>query len=90
MEIVINKEGKELIYELNEPTFDVKSLAISKLMKGSGDLDLIGAGKVVFDACYAGGAESLAKIQQDTNLYISICLSCANAVEIYEGELKKN
>jgi len=90
MEVIIKKDDKELRYKLIEPTFEVKSLAISKLLKGSGDMDLIGSGQIIFDACYSEGAEELAKIKQDVDLYISICLSCANIVNIYEGDVKKN
>jgi len=90
MEIIIKKEGKELSFKLIEPTFEVKALAISKMMRGSGDVDLIGSGGILFDACYSEGVEKLLKIKQDIDLYISICLSCANMINIYEGELKKN
>jgi hypothetical protein len=86
MNITINK----ISYELIEPTFSVMSLALQKMLKSTGEVNLIDAGKIIFDGCYKGNSGKLEEIQKDVKLYISLCLKCAELVEVYEGELKKN
>lgn len=87
---MMNITIKEVSYELTEPTFSVMSLALQKLMNQTGEINLVGAGKIIFDGCYKGNSGKLDEIQKDVKLYISLCLKCAELVEVYEGELKKN
>jgi len=86
MEIIV----KEKNYELAEPTFNVYSLALQKMLKSTGEVNLIDAGKVIFDGCYKGNQGKLDEVQKDVKLYISLCLKCAELVEVYEADLKKN
>ena len=83
--IKVEIEGKD--YELSNPenNFDVYSQALSKFI-----FDRVAAGKIIFDSCYLGGAESLVEIQNNVKLYSNICLYCASIVELMEGEIKKN
>lgn len=83
--ITVEIEGNG--YEISNPenNFEVYSQALSKVL-----YDRIGAGKLIFDSCYLGGAEELVKIQNNVKLYSNICLWCASIVEIMEGEIKKN
>ena len=83
MIILIN----EIEYELSEPTFQVMSLALQKMLKSTGEINLIDAGKIIFDGCYKG---KLDEVQKDVKLYISLCLKSAELVEVYEAEIKKN
>lgn len=83
-------EIKEKSYELVEPTFNVMSLALQKMLKSTGEVNLIDAGKIIFDGCYKNNQEKLEEIQKDVKLYISLCLKSAELVEVYEAELKKN
>ena len=83
MEITI----KDVVYELTEPTFAIYSLALQKMLKSSGEINLIDAGKIIFDGCFKG---KLDEVQKDVKLYISLCLKCAELVEVYEADLKKN
>ena len=84
MYIEIVDKGK---FELTEPTFSVMSLALQKLMKSTGEVNLVDAGQIIFDACYKGDLE---KVKDNVTLYISLCLKSAELVEVFEGELKKN
>ncbi len=86
--MIIEVKGKS--YELVEPTFQVMSLALQKMLKSTGEVNLIDAGKIIFDACYKPDEVKLADIQKDVKLYISLCLKSAELVEVYEAELKKN
>lgn len=83
---IIFCEGKE--YKLCEPTFDIYALAMSKYITGSGELNLVGAGQVVFDGCYIGN--DLEDIKTDVKLYANLCLQAASIVEFLEAEIKKN
>ena len=86
MIIVIKKKN----YELVEPTFSIMSLALQKMLKSTGEVNIVEAGKIIFDGCYKAGEIKLADIQKDVTLYISLCMKAAELVEVYEAELKKN
>jgi len=79
-------EGKE--YDLCEPTFDVYGMSMNKYLSGSGELDYIGAGRILFDACYIGS--DLDVIQEDKHLYAALCLQASKIIEFKSAELKKN
>jgi hypothetical protein len=81
---------KEKNYELIEPNFNIMSLALQKMLKSTGEINLIDAGKIIFDGCYKANEGKLEEIQKDVKLYISLCLKCAELVEVYEADLKKN
>lgn len=83
---VINCKGKK--YELCEPTFDVYSLAMQKYITGTGELNLVGAGKIIFDACYMGS--DLDELQSNVPLYANLCLQAASVIEFIDAEIKKN
>jgi len=85
MKITINK----IDYELVDPTFSVMSLALQKMLKSTGEINIVEAGKIIFDGCYKAGEVKLSDIQKDVKLYISLCMKAAELVEVYEGELKK-
>ncbi len=80
-------EDKE--YSLCEPTFDVMALAFTKLV-GSGQADIIKAGQVIFDSCFIGAPEELIEIQNNTKMYLSVCLQAGSLIEVFEGDIKKN
>lgn len=76
-------------YHIAEPTFEVYAVAVRKMI-GKGEPDLVSAGKVVFDSCYLNNNGALVDIQKNRTLYSSICFHTASAVEVLDGELKKN
>ena len=79
---------KDKKYELCEPSFEVMALAMQEYLSGDGKLNLVGAGKVVFDGCYIG--KDIDEIQKEIYIYANICLKCARIVEFLEVDIKKN
>lgn len=75
-------EGKELNYEIQEPNFDQIVAALSQT-KANGQLDVIGAGKVIWELCCI---KSDAEIEENSRLLVSICISLfdefANTIDI--------
>jgi len=66
-------EGKELNYEIQEPTFDEIVAGLSQIGKAD-SVGLIGCGKVIFELC----AISFDKeIYSNANTLISVCLKLA-------------
>jgi hypothetical protein len=82
---VISIEGKG-DFHIAKPPFLVYAPALNKLLME----DIVGAGKVIFDACYLGNNGALAEIMIDSILYGSLCVKAAEEIDIYRGELKKN
>ena len=78
-------KGKE--YQLCEPNFEVYALAMQKYLTGTGELNLVGSGQIIFDACYLG--KDLSEIQKNVPLYANLCLKAARIIEFIEVELKK-
>ena len=81
---------EEIEYHLSKVTFDIYALAMQEYLTGEGKVNFLGAGKVVFDACYVGNQQSLVDIQDDIKLYANICFRAAQIIQFMEGELKKN
>jgi len=80
-------EDKKEVFEMCQPTFDVKAKAIETLISLDGAVHMIKAGQIIFDACYLG---DLMEVKKDDDIYISVCTKAAELVKLYEGELKKN
>lgn len=88
LSIELNIDGEMVAFELVQPTFEVKALAIEKLLgPGDGNMHLIKAGQVIVDGCYSG---DIVEVKKDDDVYLSLCMKAAEIVRIYEGELKKN
>lgn len=66
-------EGKELNYEIQEPTFDQLASSLSQI-RSDGRTDMIGAGKVIWELCCVAHDAQIAKVDR---ILISICLNLA-------------
>lgn len=88
--ITVKKDDVEKEYHLSEPNWEVYKLAMQKFLTGTGDLDQIGAGEVIVDACYIGNQGALDEIKSDYKLFAMLCLRAASIVEFYQAEIKKN
>lgn len=81
---VINK--KECV--LREPDFTQLSLGLSALTTISGNIDMAGAGKAIYDVCVV---ECDKEIKETPKNMLSLCLKIAEKyLETVEVEIKKN
>lgn len=71
---------------LEEPSRHVLKVAYSKLMKVSGELNLIEAGEIILESCQVSGGKG---IKEDDSAYISACLKAAELIEVKEAKLEK-
>jgi len=66
-------EGKELSYEIQEPTFDHIVAGLSQIGKADSS-GLIGCGKVIWELCCVDFSK---EIEANANILISVCLKLA-------------
>lgn len=83
------KDCETFSFELTKPTFDVISQAVSALYSIGGQVDTIGAGKVIFDSCYLGNQGTLEEIQLIADLYAGLCAKCSDKAELAYVDYKK-
>jgi hypothetical protein len=79
-------EGKELKYEIQEPTFDEIVASLSQI--GNGDsAGLIGCGKVIWELCCISFDK---EIEKKASVLISVCLKLATEYSLpTDIEIKK-
>lgn len=78
--------GKKCV--ILEPNFAQLSLGLSALSSGSGNIDMAGGGKTVFDVCMVECDE---EIKENGKLMMSICLKIAEEYLLpLEVTIKKN
>lgn len=70
-EFAVKSEGKELIFRVQDPTFEQLAYATSKFTKVTGEIDLAGAGKAIWDTCVT---EFDKEIEDKPILLIGACL----------------
>lgn len=88
--IGINSEGKEHKYKcvLKKPNFKQLSLGLSTMATITGNLDMAGAGKAIFDVCKV---ECDLKIENNPKYLLSLCLKIAEEyISTVDVEIKKN
>lgn len=88
--IGINSEGKEHKYKcvLKKPNFKQLSLGLSTMATITGNLDMAGSGKAIFDVCKI---ECDAEIEKIPKYMLSLCLKIAGEyLDTVEVEIKKN
>ena len=89
---VKNDEGKELKCVLTPPNRFVVQAAMSKMLKASGDVDMIGAGEIVFNSCVIEEGDlgkDVAEMKKSDILLCSVYMKCFEIVEIKEATLAK-
>lgn len=84
-----DKDCETFVFELTKPTFEVISAAVGALYGVGGNVDTIGAGKVIFDSCYLGNQGDLSEIQQLPELYAGLCAKCSDKAELAYVNYKK-
>ena len=79
-------EGKKCI--VKEPGFQELQFALTAMTTTSGRMDMVGAGKAIFDTCKV---ECDKAIEESPKLLVSLCLEIANQfLDTVEVEIKKN
>lgn len=79
---------KECKAVIQEPTFDIIAIAMTELMGMTGKLNLLGAGKVIFESCCV---EYDQEIEDNTKVLVKLCLQLASDyVSPADEEIKKN
>ena len=79
-------EGKELNYEIQEPTFDQIKASLDQV-KTSGQMDVIGAGKVIWELCCVAFDP---EIEKSPKVLMSVCLNLATEYSLpLDIEIKK-
>lgn len=79
---------KECKCVIQEPSFDVIAQAMTVLMGMTGNLNLLGAGKVIFEGCCI---EYDQEIEDNTKILAKLCLQLAtDYVTPADEEIKKN
>ena len=79
---------KECKAVIQEPTFDNIAIAMTELMGMTGKLNLLGAGKVIFETCCV---EYDQEIEDNTKVLVKLCLQlAAEYVSPADEEIKKN
>lgn len=79
---------KECKYVIQEPSFEIVSRAMAEMMGLVGKLDLVGAGKVIFEACCV---EYDQEIEDNVRILVKVCLDLASEyVTPADEEIKKN
>lgn len=82
----ITVKGKKCI--ITDPNFNQLSLGLSALSSGSGNLDMAGGGKAVFDVCVV---ECDKEIEESGKLMMSICIKIAEEYLLpLDTTIKKN
>lgn len=84
-EIVVKVGKEKKVVKLIEPNFTILAKAFSELTSGEKP-DIVGAGKVVFDACAFEGHQD---IIGNPKAYLAACIQASSLVEVAEAELKK-
>ena len=85
-----NSEGKEHKYKcvLRKPDFKQLSLGLSTMTTITGNLDMAGAGKAIFDVCKIECDKEIEKVPK---YMLSLCLKIASEyLDTVEVEIKKN
>lgn len=78
--------GKKCI--ITDPNFNQLSLGLSALSSGTGNIDMAGGGKAVFDVCMV---ECDKEIQESGKLMMGICIKLAEEYLLpLDVEIKKN
>jgi len=72
--------------KLSEPTRHELKIAYAKLMRMTGELNLVEAGEILLNSCWISGD---AEIKKNDDLFISACLKAAELIEVKEASLKK-
>jgi hypothetical protein len=80
----ITIEGFSVI--LNPPNRFVMAAAMAKMTKATGEMDMIGAGEIVFNSCKISCDK---EIESDDSLLVSVFAQCAQMLELKEAKLKK-
>jgi hypothetical protein len=84
------KNGKVAQYELHVPNFSEKHQAFIEMTTSSGKIDMIGAGKVIWNLCCVQYDEILDNSEYEDAL-MAIMLSLTNEfVSNFSYEIKKN
>ena len=79
-------EGKTLNYEIQEPTFDQITASLSQV-KTDGKIDVIGAGKVIWELCCVATDPV---IEENAKVLITVCIDLANVYALpIDLEIKK-
>jgi hypothetical protein len=84
-----DKNCETFSFELVKPTFEIISQAVSALYGVGGQVDTIGAGKVIFDGCYIGNQGELSEVQGFAELYAGLCAKCSDKAELAYVDYKK-
>jgi hypothetical protein len=81
------KHGEnELNYEIQEPTFDQITAALSQI-KTDGRMDVIGAGKVIWELCCVAHDK---EVEENPKILVSVCIDLANKYALpIDLEIKK-
>lgn len=73
---------------ISDPDFKQISFGLSALASGSGNVDLAGGGKAIYDVCMI---ECDKEIKDNGKMLMSVCLKIAEECLLpYEVEIKKN
>lgn len=80
----IEVDGKK--FRLSAPSRHVLKIVYAKLMRVSGELNLIEAGEIILNSCWVDGDP---EIKTDDTLFIPACLKAAELIEQKEATLKK-
>jgi hypothetical protein len=84
----IDVEGVSYEVIVKDPEFKELSFAMMKLMSGSGSIDLVGAGRVIFDLCCTSCPN---EVKDNARILISFCMRLAtDFVTPADNEIKKN
>jgi hypothetical protein len=79
-------EDKELNYEVQEPTFDQIVAALGQV-KPNGRMDVIGAGKVIWELCCISYDK---EIEENPRILVSVCIQLyADYADTIDIEIKK-
>ena len=82
----ITVDGFKCVIEKSRINRFVLQAAIAKMTKASGEMDLIGAGEIVFNSCMKSCDK---EIQEDDSRLIAVFSQCAQLIEIKEATLAK-
>jgi len=85
-EISIKRDEKTFKCVISNPNRFVIQAAMAKMIKSSGEMDMVAAGEIVYNSCKISGDK---EIDEDERLLVSVFLQCAQAIEIAEAEIKK-
>jgi len=83
--IKIKKYGD---FHLCEPTFGVYEKAMAK-MGVLGDQNFVGAGRIVFEACYIGNNIPMKEIIKNTPLFVQLSIQSFGCLKFLGDEVEK-